>query len=61
MDADHDSLAYCELYLMTALIAMRVIPKATLVDTTVEDVMYDHDMIVLQTKKGSISTKIRIE
>jgi len=46
---------------MAALIAMRIIPRATLVDTTLEDVTYDHDMIVLQTKKGSISAKIRID
>lgn len=45
---------------MTALISMRVIPRATLHDTTIEDLTYDHDLIVLQTKKGSISVKVKI-
>lgn len=55
------SLAYCELYLMAALVAMRVIPRARLVDTTIDDISYDHDMIVVQTKKGSISVRIQID
>jgi hypothetical protein len=57
----YDSLAYCELYVMAALMAMEIVPRAKLVDTTREDIMYDHDLIVLQTKKGSISVKIEIE
>jgi tetrahydromethanopterin S-methyltransferase subunit F len=40
---------------------MGVLPRARLVDTTVEDISYDHDLIVLQTKKGSISVKVEIE
>ncbi|KAF2133898.1 cytochrome P450 monooxygenase-like protein [Dothidotthia symphoricarpi CBS 119687] len=56
-----ENLAYCELYLMAALVAFRVIPRARLVDTTVEDISYDHDLIVLQTKKGSISVRIAID
>ena len=55
------SLAYCEVYLMAALVALKIIPRARLVDTTVEDLTYDHDLIVLQTKKGSISVKIQID
>lgn len=55
------SLAYCELYIMAALMATKVLPRAKLIDTTVEDISYDHDLIVLQTKKGSISVKIEIE
>jgi hypothetical protein len=46
---------------MAALMAMEIVPRAKLVDTTREDIMYDHDLIVLQTKKGSISVKIEIE
>jgi hypothetical protein len=46
---------------MGALMAMKVIPRAKLVDTEREDLMYDHDLIVVQTKKGSISVKIDIE
>lgn len=53
-------LAYCELYLMTAAMALRVLPRAKLFETTVEDISYDHDLIVLQTKKGSISVRITI-
>jgi tetrahydromethanopterin S-methyltransferase subunit F len=56
-----DSLAYCEVYIMAALMAFNVLPKSRLVDTTVEDISYDHDLIVLQTKKGSISVRIAIE
>ncbi|KAK0617727.1 cytochrome P450 [Immersiella caudata] len=56
-----ENLAYCELYIMTALMAMRVIPRAKLYDTTIEDLTYDHDLIVVQTKKGSISVKVKIE
>jgi hypothetical protein len=46
---------------MTALLAMRVIPRATLCDTTIKDLTYDHDLIVLQTKKGTISVRIEID
>lgn len=55
------SLAYCEVYLMAALVALQIIPRAKLVDTTIDDLTYDHDLIVLQTKKGSISVKIQID
>jgi hypothetical protein len=55
------SLAYCELYVMSALMAFQVLPRAKLVDTTREDIEYDHDLIVLQTTKGSMSVKIAIE
>jgi len=46
---------------MTALITMRVIPRATLYETTIEDLTYNHDLIFLQTKKGSISVNVKIE
>jgi hypothetical protein len=45
---------------MAALLAFRVIPRAHLHETTVEDITYDHDLIVVQTKKGSISVRIAI-
>lgn len=54
------SLAYCEVYHMVAMMALRVIPRSNLFETTVEDISYDHDLIVVQTKKGSISVKIKI-
>ncbi|KAI8938843.1 hypothetical protein NX059_004706 [Plenodomus lindquistii] len=56
-----ENLAYCELYLMGAQMAFSVLPRAKLVDTTIEDISYDHDLIVVQTKKGSISVRIAIE
>ncbi|CCC14864.1 hypothetical protein SMACR_07590 [Sordaria macrospora] len=56
-----ESLAYCEVYIMAALMAFHVIPRARLVDTTRENFDYDHDMIVPQTKFGSISCKIAIQ
>ncbi|KXJ87359.1 benzoate 4-monooxygenase cytochrome P450 [Microdochium bolleyi] len=57
-----ENLAYCEIYLMTALMAIQVIPRATLHEQgdPKEKFRYDHDMIVLQTKKGSISCRISI-
>ncbi|UZP35118.1 hypothetical protein NXS19_002934 [Fusarium pseudograminearum] len=55
-----ENLAYCEVYIMAALMAFRVIPRARLYETTIEDLTYDHDLIVLQTKKGSISVRIAI-
>lgn len=46
---------------MSALMALNIIPRSKLVDTTVDDISYDHDLIVLQTKRGSISVRIAIE
>jgi hypothetical protein len=54
------SLALCEVYIMAALMAFRIIPKAELFETTIEDLTYDHDLVVLQTKKGHISTRIKL-
>lgn len=45
---------------MAALVALRVIPRARLYGTTIEDISYDHDLIVVQTKKGSISVRVAI-
>ncbi|KAI4603817.1 hypothetical protein KJ359_003637 [Pestalotiopsis sp. 9143b] len=56
-----EQLAYCEMFVMTAAVALRVLPRAKLYETTAEDISYDHDLIVLQTKKGSISVKITID
>jgi hypothetical protein len=46
---------------MAAQMAFTVIPRSKLVDTTVGDISYDHDCIVLQTKNGSISVRIAID
>ncbi|KAI0016878.1 cytochrome P450 [Xylariomycetidae sp. FL0641] len=55
------NLAYCEMYLMTAAMALRLFPRARLVDTTAEDVVYDHDANVPQTVKGSIAVRIEVD
>lgn len=55
------SLAYCELYVMCAYMVFDVVPRARLVDTTIADITYDHDLIVGQTKTGSIATRIAID
>jgi len=46
---------------MSALLAMRFIPRASLHKTTIEDLSYDHDMIVPQTKKGSCAVWVKVE
>ncbi|KAI3394704.1 hypothetical protein diail_2289 [Diaporthe ilicicola] len=53
-------LAYCELYLLTAALALRVLPRARLHDTTIEDIEYDHDLVVPQSKKGSVRVQVEI-
>ena len=37
------SLAYCELYLLLALLTVRVFPRMQLYETTETDITYDHD------------------
>lgn len=46
---------------MSALLAMRFIPRASLHKTTTEDLTYDHDMIVGQTKKGPYAVWVKVE
>jgi hypothetical protein len=46
---------------MGAYMALNVLPRAKLVDTVKEDISYDHDLIVAQTTKGSISVRVAIE
>ncbi|KAL8404305.1 hypothetical protein RB594_009241 [Gaeumannomyces avenae] len=53
-------LAMCEASLMTALFSLRVAPRARLVDTTVENVTFDHELIVAKTKTGPARVKIAI-
>merc|ERR1712000_805452 len=47
------NLALCELHLALAALALRVMPHMRLVDTTQEDIAYDHDMFVPMAKSGS--------
>ena len=47
---------------MAALLAMRVVPRARLVNTTYEEnLKYSHDMIVPQTKNGAVAVHIKID
>ncbi|ROV96702.1 hypothetical protein VSDG_05517 [Cytospora chrysosperma] len=55
-----ESLAYCELYIATAALVLRVLPRMNLYQTTVDDVRYDHDLIVSQPKKGSKGVRVVI-
>ncbi|KAK7990689.1 hypothetical protein PG990_014969 [Apiospora arundinis] len=54
-------LAYCEMYLMVAELVHRVLPHARLVDTTLENIEYDHDCIVPSPKSGFIAVRIAID
>lgn len=47
------SLAYCELFLTTAALAVRVFPHMKLFDTTIDDVKYDHELFTARGKRGS--------
>ncbi len=47
------SLAYCELFMATAALTLRVFPRMRLLQTTLDDVKYDHDLLTAQPKRGS--------
>lgn len=52
------SLAYCEIYLATAALTLRVFPHMKLYQTTIDDIKYDHDLVVAQAKKGSKGVRV---
>ncbi|KAI6380618.1 hypothetical protein MCOR25_001555 [Pyricularia grisea] len=54
------SLALAEMNLALAALAIRVLPHATLYETTYEDVLYDHDMFIPRAKKGSKGVRVKI-
>ncbi|TLD33341.1 hypothetical protein PspLS_00708 [Pyricularia sp. CBS 133598] len=54
------SLAMAEMNLALAALAIRVLPHATLYETTVEDVLYDHDMFIPRTRKESKGVRVKI-
>ncbi|KAK3989318.1 Cyrochrome P450 monooxygenase [Cladorrhinum sp. PSN332] len=57
-----EHLAYCEVYIMAALVAMRIVPRARLVNTSYDrDLKYDHDMIVPQSKNGPVAVHVKID
>ncbi|KAK7937725.1 uncharacterized protein PG986_014593 [Apiospora aurea] len=54
-------LAYCEMYLMIAELVLRVLPRARLVNTTADDVEYDHDTNVPTPKNGFMAVRMVME
>lgn len=54
------SLALCELYLSLTALAMRVIPRMTLFETTIKDVAYDHDMFIPRPVHESEGVRVKI-
>ncbi|TLS26271.1 hypothetical protein PpBr36_04897 [Pyricularia pennisetigena] len=54
-----ENLAMCELFIMTAMMALCVLPRARLDDRMTADyVTYDHEKITLQTIYGNVATHI---
>ena len=56
-----DSLALCELHILTAALALRVVPHMKLHDTSIEDIAYDHETMTPQIKKGARGVRVTIE
>ncbi|ROV93806.1 hypothetical protein VMCG_08793 [Cytospora schulzeri] len=54
------NLAYGELYIAVAALVLRVLPRMSLYETTVDDVKYDHDLVTSQPKKGSKGVRVVI-
>ncbi|KAL6788177.1 cytochrome P450 [Trichoderma sp. SZMC 28012] len=52
------NLAYCELYLALTALIFRVYPHMQLYETTVEDVTYDHDLLVPVAKGNGVKVVI---
>ncbi|KAK8080844.1 cytochrome P450 monooxygenase aflU [Apiospora hydei] len=55
------NLALCELSLVTAALALRVLPRAELYETTDEDVAFDHELVLPQIKKGLRGVQIIVK
>ncbi|KAK7227647.1 hypothetical protein V2G26_015650 [Clonostachys chloroleuca] len=53
------NLAFCEIYLATAVMALRVLPHLKLHDTVYEDIKYDHDALTPQPKKGARGVRVK--
>ncbi|RAH76615.1 putative cytochrome P450 [Aspergillus japonicus CBS 114.51] len=52
------NLAYCNLYVALAALAVQVLPRTQLYQTTVEDVAYDHDVFVGVPKRDSKGVRV---
>lgn len=55
------SLAYCELYFAVAALALRVIPRLELFETTIDDVKYHHDLFVPMAHPDSKGVRVVIK
>lgn len=54
------SLAYCELHIGLAALALRALPHMKLHNTSVSDVAYDHDQLISMPRTGSRGVQITI-
>lgn len=54
-------LAYCELHLCLAALALRVLPRMRLYETTELDVRYDHDLFVPLTRGDSKGVRVLVD
>lgn len=54
------SLALCELHIALAALALRVLPRMRLFETTQDDVVYDHDMFIPMPKPSSNGVRVTI-
>ncbi|KAI1085096.1 cytochrome P450 [Whalleya microplaca] len=54
------NLAICELNVALAALTLRVFPHMHLFDTTEEDVLYDHDMLVPMTRPSSKGVRVTV-
>lgn len=54
------SLALCEIHFVVAALAIRVLPRMTLFETTEDDVLYDHDMFIPMVKAGSKGIRVTV-
>lgn len=59
-DKNSTSLALCEIHFVVAALAMRVLPRMTLFETTEDDVLYDHDMFIPMVKAGSKGIRVTV-
>ncbi|KAI0178062.1 putative cytochrome P450 [Pestalotiopsis sp. NC0098] len=53
-------LALCEMYLLVAALTLRGLTHLHLYETSVDDIKYDHDLMVPQPKKGSKGVRVLI-
>lgn len=46
---------------MTAALALRVLPRMSLYQTTIEDVEYDHDQLIAMPKQASKGVRVTVQ